>query len=164
MTVILARAAAWLSLLVIFVVTVGPIWLRPVSPMPAHMERFAAFLIVGSLFGAAYPKRLLMMMAIVIVSAALFELAQHLVPDRHGMFADFIVKAAGGGLGVLTAGTIARTLGFGSRWGCPTRVLRTERQTRGQLAKQAFLTLPAPRTPESVRVEKEANGPERRQG
>jgi hypothetical protein len=113
MIVILARAAAWLSLFVIFVVTVGPIGLRPVSPMPAHMERFAAFLIVGSLFGAAYPKRLLVTMAIVVVSAALFELAQHLVPDRHGIFADFVVKAAGGGLGVLTAGTIARTLGFG---------------------------------------------------
>jgi hypothetical protein len=49
MTIILLRVAAWLSLLVIFLVTLGPIGLRPVSPAPAHVERFVAFLVVGIL-------------------------------------------------------------------------------------------------------------------
>jgi hypothetical protein len=97
----LLRVAAWLSLLVIFVVTVGPIGLRPVSPFPLQIERFAAFLVVGTFFGVGYPKRLVLIMAIVIVSAASFELAQHLVPARHGTLAGFTAKAAGGGLGVL---------------------------------------------------------------
>jgi len=101
MTIILLRVAAWLSLLVIFVVTLGPIGLRPVSPAPAHVERFVAFLVVGILFGAAYPRSLLMAVAFVVISAAVLELGQHLVPNRHGMLADFIVKAVGGGLGAL---------------------------------------------------------------
>jgi hypothetical protein len=63
-----------------FVMTVGPIGLRPVSPVPAQTERFTAFLIVGGLLGVGYPKKLALMVAVVVVSAGLFELAQHLVP------------------------------------------------------------------------------------
>jgi hypothetical protein len=110
MTVV--RTAAWLFLLAIFVMTVGPIGLRPVSPVPAQTERFTAFLIVGGLLGVGYPKKPPLMIAVVVVSAGLFELAQHLVPNRHGMFADFVAKAAGGAIGVLVTGAIARTLNF----------------------------------------------------
>jgi len=110
MTVILIRTAAWFSLLAICVTTVGPVGMRPATPLPAHVERFAAFLVVGALFGAGYPKSLLLMAAVVILSAGVLELAQHLVPNRHGRFADFIAKAAGGGLGVFAARMIARSL------------------------------------------------------
>jgi VanZ family protein len=64
-------------------------------------ERFAAFLVVGILFGTGYPKRLVLMIALVIASAALFELAQHLAPNRHGTLVAFVAKAVGGVLGVL---------------------------------------------------------------
>jgi hypothetical protein len=97
----LLRVSAWLSLLAIFVVTVGPISWRLVSPLPLQIERFAAFLVVGILFGVGYPKRIVLIMAIVLVSAASFELAQHLVPARHGTLAGFVAKATGGGLGVV---------------------------------------------------------------
>jgi len=98
--ILMVRAAAWISLLLILVVTVGPIGLRPVTPVSPQIERFAAFLVVGTLFGVGYPKRFALMVAIVMVSAASFEFAQHLVPDRHGTFIGFAAKAAGGGLGV----------------------------------------------------------------
>ena len=101
MIVNVLRVAAWLSLLAICVVTVGPIWMPPVSHLPLQIERFSAFLIVGTLFGIGYPKRLVLIAVIVVVSAASFELAQHLIPARHGTWAGFLAKAAGGGLGVM---------------------------------------------------------------
>jgi VanZ family protein len=112
MVMTLVRTAAWLSLLAIFVMTVGPIGLRPISPAPVQIERFTAFLLVGGLFGAGYPKRLVLMVAIVILAAGLLELAQHLVPNRHGLLADFVAKAAGGALGVLVVGVVVRALNF----------------------------------------------------
>lgn len=45
--------AAWLALIVIAIVTVGPIDLRPVSGAPPQFERAVAFLVVGYLFALA---------------------------------------------------------------------------------------------------------------
>lgn len=95
------RISAWLLLVAIFVVTVGPIGLRPDSHLPLQIERFSAFLIVGTLFGMGYPRKLVLVMAIVVMSAASFELAQLLIPARHGTWAGFVAKATGGGLGAL---------------------------------------------------------------
>ncbi|MBN8942804.1 MAG: VanZ family protein [Rhizobiales bacterium] len=105
--------AAWGLLAAVFVATVGPIQLRPISGHSVGLERFLAFAIIGGLFGLAYPKRWPLVLALVLGSAAAFELMQHLSPGRHGRLADFAVKAAGGIAGLATAVLVNRRAGRG---------------------------------------------------
>ncbi|MGX4803350.1 VanZ family protein [Bradyrhizobium guangdongense] len=66
----------------------------------AHLEHAIAFLTLGSLFALAYPRRTLMVCAIVIGSAVSFELLQTLTPDRHGTVFDASEKIAAGCAGI----------------------------------------------------------------
>ncbi|KXF77389.1 hypothetical protein ATN84_08340 [Paramesorhizobium deserti] len=106
------RCAAWLVLIAILVVTVGPINFRPVTGEPVDLERFLAFFIVGTLFALAYPKHWLSVLTLVVGSAALFELLQRIAPGRHGEAADFMIKAAGGFAGVLIGSAARRMPGL----------------------------------------------------
>ena len=89
------RWAAWLLVLAIAVFTLAPIGLRPTSGAPANLERFAAFTVIGVCFGLGYPKHRLAILLVVIGIVGTLEIAQHLVPSRHGRLPDSIVKAAG---------------------------------------------------------------------
>jgi len=93
------RVAAWAALAMVLIVTISPAELRP-HVWAANKERFVAFAVCGGLFAAAYPKNWRAIVALVILSAGLFELAQFLVPHRHPALKDFLVKALGGGIGV----------------------------------------------------------------
>jgi hypothetical protein len=110
MALILLRVAAWLSVLVICVLTLGPIGLRPVSSASVDIERSAAFLVVGSLFGAAYPKKVLLTALLMVAFPGVLEFGQNFVADRHGLFSDFVVKAAAGTIGVLAGRLAAQAL------------------------------------------------------
>ena len=96
----------WLALAFIAYATLSPIDNRPTI---AHIkfEHFAAFGLVGLALGLAYPKRPLLVAAIVVGSAFGLEALQLLTPDRHGRLLDALVKAAGGlcgiGIGQLAA-------------------------------------------------------------
>ncbi|MGL4314785.1 MAG: VanZ family protein [Sphingomonas sp.] len=105
---ILLPVAAWGLLAAVFVATVGPMQLRPISGQSVGLERFFAFAVIGGLFGLAYPKRWPLVLALVLGSAAAFELMQHLSPGRHGRLADFAVKAAGGLAGLAAASLVNR--------------------------------------------------------
>ena len=94
------RVLAWSALAVIFLVTIAPISLRPISGLPVNAERFLAFAVIGALFAAGYPQRFWIVGALVLLAAGGFELAQHLSPSRHGEFHDFVVKGLGGGFGL----------------------------------------------------------------
>lgn len=89
------RIVAWLVLVFILIVTVGPINLRPISGEPANVERFGAFFVVGALFSLAYPRHWLSVLLLTVGCAGAFELLQRLAPGRHGEIADFLFKAAG---------------------------------------------------------------------
>jgi hypothetical protein len=54
----------------------------------------------------AYPRRTILVLAIVIGAAVVLEALQLLTPDRHGKFANLVVKASGGGMGVMSAAFI----------------------------------------------------------
>lgn len=95
------RLAAWACLGVIAVATLSSVELRPVTGLPAHAERFAAFALVGALFAAAYPRHLPLVAALVLGAALLLEAMQLMVASRHGRLFDATVKLAGGGLGIL---------------------------------------------------------------
>ncbi len=109
------RVTAWLLVVAVFVMTVGPIGLRPVTDLPPNAERVIAYLVVGGAFGMGYASRPLRSILVVVGCAALFELAQHLAPGRHGVFLDFVFKGSAGMLGVLAGSYLARMLEIAKR-------------------------------------------------
>ncbi|MGE0525277.1 MAG: VanZ family protein [Variibacter sp.] len=94
------RLLAWGALGAVFIATMVPIGLRPISGLPINAERFLAFAALGALFAAGYPRRFWLVSALVLVAAGGFELAQHVTLTRHGTVHDFLVKGIGGGLGL----------------------------------------------------------------
>lgn len=97
----LLKIAAWLLLLGLVVVTVGPIEWRPISPLPVQLERATALMIIGFVFALAYPRHFVLLAILLIGATALLELTQVLEPSRHGRWLDFGVKAFGGVVGLM---------------------------------------------------------------
>ena len=106
----IARCLGWLALAALVFVTIAPIGLRPVSGAPVSLERLGAFAVFGFLFAFGYPKRLVQVLALVIIAAAGLEAFQLLEVTRHGRMADFLVKAVGGGIGVAVGSGLAALL------------------------------------------------------
>jgi hypothetical protein len=97
------KIAAWAIFAAIVAMTLGPIWLRPESHLPANFERFAAFVVLGACFMLAYPRHSMIVLIFLIVAAGALELAQTIVPGRHGRMVDFGFKLAGVVAGVCAA-------------------------------------------------------------
>ena len=102
----LFAAAAWLTLAFIAYTTLSPIGLRPAVTNP-EIERFGAYAVAGFLFVMAYPRRKIFAFAIVIGAAIVLEALQLVTPDRHGQFANLVVKVFGGVTGLASAGFIS---------------------------------------------------------
>jgi xanthine/uracil permease len=100
--------AGWLALAFIVYATLSPIDDRPVIAAP-QVEHFVAFAFVGFAFALAYPKRLVLIATLILISAFGLEAMQLLTPDRHGRLIDALVKAAGGlcGVGIGQLGLLA---------------------------------------------------------
>jgi len=94
------RLLAWLSLAGLVFVTLSPIDLRPVSPLPTQLERAIALAAVGLLFALAYPSRIVLVAALVLGATVTLELLQLLSPSRHGRVIDVAVKIAGASGGI----------------------------------------------------------------
>lgn len=105
----LLATTAWAALAVLVFVTISPLDLRPVVTANPNIERFAAFAIVGLLFGFAYPRSLALDAVFIVIAAGTLEALQFITPDRHGHIADALVKAAGGAFGVMLALIISLT-------------------------------------------------------
>jgi VanZ family protein len=102
----LLATAAWTAFALLVFVTISPLSMRPVVTADPNIERFAAFALVGLLFGLAYPRRLSVDASLVVIAAGVLEMLQLMIPDRHGHIADALVKAAGGAFGVAAAALI----------------------------------------------------------
>jgi hypothetical protein len=99
MTQRISTIAGWLAFAFIVYATLSPIDARPVLAGP-QLEHFAAFALMGLAFALGYPHRMLMVAAMVLISAFGLEALQLLTPDRHGRLLDALVKAAGGICGI----------------------------------------------------------------
>jgi VanZ family protein len=99
--------AAWLSLAFITFATLSSPGLRP-HIAGAGFEHLVAFTVSGLLFGIAYPRHMIFVVAIVLVSAVLLESLQLVVPGRHGRLPDLLVKLAGGSIGVVASRFVKR--------------------------------------------------------
>ena len=110
------RILAWLSLLFLIVVTVGPIGLRPLSGLSVHIERFGAFAVVGIIFALAYPRHLFIVAFIVIVAAISLEALQLLSVSRHGRLFDLVVKITGAMVGFALGSILPQLSQSSVRW------------------------------------------------
>jgi hypothetical protein len=89
------QIAAWIILGAVVVMTIGPIGLRPSPHLPVNFQRFAAFVVLGACFMIAYPEHSMVVLICLIAGTGALELAQTIVPGRHGRVDDFAVKFAG---------------------------------------------------------------------
>jgi VanZ family protein len=69
----------------------------------AHFEHVIAFAVFGALFAFAYPKRVVFVCCVVLISAITLEYLQTLTPDRHGTLKDALEKIVGGAFGISVA-------------------------------------------------------------
>lgn len=100
-------AAAWGCLAIIAAMTLLPQDFRP-HVFSQRGEYLVAFGAVGLLFGLAYPRRLLLVAAIVLGGAVLLEALQLVTPDRHASPIDLAVKLMGGTAGLVAAALLTR--------------------------------------------------------
>lgn len=70
-------------------------------------------------FCVGYPRKRLLVLLFAVAAAGALEAAQTLQPSRHGRLPDFYVKAAGCGLGWLTAYIFTGLDSLRQRWLLP---------------------------------------------
>jgi VanZ family protein len=94
-----ALLGAWTGLAAIAFVTTSPIDARPVVT-DIKIEHFGAFALIGLLFTFAYPRKVLLILTLVVGAAVCLEALQLIAPGRHGRLVDLTIKVMGGGFGV----------------------------------------------------------------
>jgi VanZ family protein len=109
----LARAAAWLMLAVIAVLSLVPPTARPITVVAPHtFEHAGIFLLDGLAFGVAYlgHERWLSIGAVAFCGG--LELAQLMVPGRHARVSDFVVDVIAACIGVVAGSILMRMKEF----------------------------------------------------
>jgi VanZ family protein len=96
----IARASAWLLLLVIVVLSLVPASQRPTTSVTHFGEHFWIFFAVGLAFGIGYAKGWWILTVGLTAFAGAIELAQLAVPGRHARASDFFVDAAAACVGI----------------------------------------------------------------
>ena len=94
------QVAAWLLVLAIVVLSLGPPASRPVTGAGHDFEHLLIFLATGLAFGLGYLRWFWSLSLALLTFAAAIEVAQMLVPGRHARLSDFLVDAAASSLGV----------------------------------------------------------------
>lgn len=100
---------AWLALAAIALATLVPLDLRPESGLPVGIERAGAFGVMALLFALGYPRRLPLLIALMLGVAAGLELLQMIAVHRHARLDDAELKLAGA-LAGLSAGWLVNQL------------------------------------------------------
>jgi VanZ family protein len=108
------RLAAWIICAAIVVMTLGPVSVRPHTPVSANAERFVAYLVLGLCFVLAYPRHVYLVGVALVIAAGGLEWAQNFVPGRDGRLEDFLFKAAGVIAGLIVVRFVQLAIG-GSR-------------------------------------------------
>jgi hypothetical protein len=91
----LIALAAWLVLFGIVFATLAPLDARPESGMPAGIERFGAFALMALLFALAYPRRIGLLILLMLGASVGLEVLQTIAVHRHARINDAEVKLAG---------------------------------------------------------------------
>ena len=94
------KVAAWLLVITIVLLSLGPPSSRPVTGAGNNVEHLLIFLATGAAFGLGYARRYWLLVIALVAFAAAIELAQILVPGRHARFTDFLTDGAAACLGI----------------------------------------------------------------
>jgi VanZ family protein len=92
MTIVL-RLSAWFLAAAITFATLGPPQYRPHSSFGQDGEHAFAFVLVGLVFGFAYPQQKLLTAAVSVAMIGALEVLQLWAPGRHARIEDFAVDA-----------------------------------------------------------------------
>ena len=98
------QGIAWLLVVAVAIFTLGPVEWRPNTGAPPGLERFAGIALITGAFCLGYPRYRLGILVVVIGGVGLLEVAQDIIPGRHGKRVDLAVKVAGaliGGVGAM---------------------------------------------------------------
>jgi VanZ family protein len=94
------RAAAWLLVMVIMVLSVVPPSHRPMTNAWHGLEHISIFLATGVAFGIGYPNRVRVLAPALVIFVSAIEIAQLWVPGRHARLSDFLLDAVGVSIGL----------------------------------------------------------------
>jgi hypothetical protein len=108
---LLIRRAAWLSILIVLLVTLVPIGWRPATGWSPNIERFCVMAAVGALFAAAYPRRFWLIVLTLSLTAAIVEPLQFIAAGRHPSLRDVEYKSLGAVLGAVLGYAAAFAVG-----------------------------------------------------
>jgi hypothetical protein len=103
------RAAAWLMVAALILLTLVPPVMRPVSPASNELEHFVGFALAGALQYLAYLGRLFPWLLIAVLFAGTMELLQIPMTGRHARFMDFLIDALAGCAGILIGFLLGRS-------------------------------------------------------
>jgi VanZ family protein len=106
----LSRAAAWILMTAIVLLTIVPPSLRPITPAPHNVEHAAAFLLAGLMFAFGYRGRELLLSITALLFCAGLEIGQLFVPGRHARFSDFVVDVIAALMGIAAGNLIAQKM------------------------------------------------------
>lgn len=99
----LARIAAFAAILLVVVLTLGPVGLRSMSPIDPHFDRALAFAVIGFLLIVSFPRHPWRVVIGVLLLIVALEAGQGYRPDRHGRVPDVVEKIAGAAFGIAAA-------------------------------------------------------------
>jgi VanZ family protein len=97
------RIFAWLLAAAVTFATLGPASYRPHSHLGQDGEHALAFILIGLVFGLAYPWNRPRTAMIAVVMIGVVELLQLWAPGRHARLEDFIVDALTACVGLAVA-------------------------------------------------------------
>ena len=95
-----SRVVAWLLVLAIVMLSLGPPSTRPVTGAGHNLEHLLIFVALGAAFGLGYPRRFLLLPVALLTFTGAIEVAQMMVPGRHARLSDFVTDAAATCVGI----------------------------------------------------------------
>jgi VanZ family protein len=96
----LFQVVAWLLILAIVMLSLGPPSTRPVTSAGHNFEHLLIFVATGAAFGLGYPRRFLLLPIALLAFTGAIEVAQMMVPGRHARLSDFLTDAAASCVGI----------------------------------------------------------------
>jgi hypothetical protein len=104
------RTIGWIGVAMIVVLSLVPGWARPqnVLGLPGGYEHLLAYMLTAGTLGLAYREATsrALLLTLLVICAALLEIAQIWVPGRTSQLIDFGASSIGAGGGLLTAAVI----------------------------------------------------------
>jgi len=94
------QVMAWLLVLAIIVLSLGPPSTRPVTGSGHNFEHVLIFVATGGAFGLGYPRRFALLPFALLFFSAAIEFAQMMVAGRHARLSDFLTDAAASWAGI----------------------------------------------------------------